>query len=556
MQDYLQELRKLHHRRVNYIVLGGGLLMLLFSILDRYMAPLFYDEFLSYRIAAACCGVVLFGLNYFDKDCEYSSLLGFIGFFVMNLVVLLMIHRMGGASSSYYVGLIVAITLYVALAPLTVQQTLAVGAFQIVSYIVTLLLTHPLSAPYLGDFFSHLFFMTCFLCIIATQSWTDTIARQSEYRLRKDESEATDELSRHAEQLETEVKKRSIEQGLLEERYKQLFNQLADDVVVVSAKGKILQSNKRFQNHFSRSGETDPAFFWDIVHPDERPTLERLFKEMSDSGTPFSDGRMSLITNDGSVFQAEVNANVLHGKGAAAGILLIMRDISPRKEMEARLIESLEVKKKTETSAILALAKLSEFKDVTPLNHLERVREYCKILAEDLSSNSSFKEVMTPTYIEDIYHASILHDIGKVAIPDEYMAADAPIEEYDKDLVRRHTLVGGDVIRGMEEESKGSGFLTMAKHIAYFHHECWDGSGYPYGLSGREIPLAARIMAVADTYEEMTAGCDSVVSPAIHEKTVTHIKGLSGTFFDPKVVGSLLARQFEFDRIREEFPAS
>jgi response regulator RpfG family c-di-GMP phosphodiesterase len=160
---------------------------------------------------------------------------------------------------------------------------------------------------------------------------------------------------------------------------------------------------------------------------------------------------------------------------------------------------------------------------------------------------------MTPTYIEDIYHASILHDIGKVAIPDEYMAGDAPQIEYEKDIMRRHTLIGGEVIREMEEESQGSGFLSMAKHIAYFHHERWDGKGYPYGLSKKEIPLAARIVAVADTYEEMTA-LGGEIDQNVHQKAVDYITRKSGSHFDPRIVEHFLLIQTDFDRIRSTFP--
>ncbi len=160
---------------------------------------------------------------------------------------------------------------------------------------------------------------------------------------------------------------------------------------------------------------------------------------------------------------------------------------------------------------------------------------------------------MTPTYIEDIYHASILHDIGKVAIPDEYMAGDAPRAEYEKDLIRRHTLIGGDVIREMEEESQGSGFLSMAKHIAYFHHERWDGEGYPYGLSKREIPLAARIVAIADAYEDMTALVPQG-GAEVHNNTVDYITKKSGTQFDPHIVENFLSIQADFDHIRSTFP--
>jgi len=528
-------------------------MMLLFSLLDYVTVPQLFNTFLNYRVVAAIIGVSLFLVNRYDKKNEYCFWIGFTGFISVIFTMLLIIHQIGGVFSPYYVGLIVAIALYVTLAPLTVLQTLMAGGVLIGGYVVTIALSQPLVPPYLITLFSNLFFMVCFILILATQSWADTVARRGEYLLRKEEDATTGELETQAEKLETEVEKRSIEQDALEERYRQLFNQLADDVVVVDPSGEIVQSNKSFGLHFSPSVNVAVTSFWNIVSKKDRQHLEKVLRDLVATGTSLADGKMTLVRGDGARVDVEVNGSVVTREGVPQKILLIMRDLSTRKEIELRLIKSLEVKKKTEISAILVLAKLSEFRDVTPHNHLERIREYCKALAQELSQTSVFENVMTPKYIEDIYHASILHDIGKVAIPDEYMAGDAPQVEYERDLMRRHTLIGGEVIREMEEESQGSGFLSMAKHIAYFHHERWDGEGYPYGLSKREIPLAARIAAIADTYEEMTA----VVTKKdqdVHQITVDYITRKSGTHFDPRIVENFLSIQSDFDRIRSTFP--
>jgi len=549
MENYREELQGLHHRRVNYIVLGGALMMLLFSLLDYVTVPQLFNTFLNYRVTAAIFGVSLFWVNRYDRKNVYCFWIGLTGFISVIFTMLLMIHQIGGVFSPYYVGLIVAIALYVTLAPLTVVQTLMAGGFLVGGYIVTIAFSQPLVSPYLVALFSNLFFMVCFILILATQSWADTVARRDEYELRKEEDVSAGELEVQAEKLETEVEKRSIEQDMLEERYRQLFNQIADDVVVIAPSGEIVQSNKSFERHFSSTVKS----FWDIVPDKDRPHLEKVFVDLVVTGTSLADGKMSLVWDDGTIVDVEVNGSVVTRKGVPQKILLIMRDLSTRKEMELQLIKSLEVKKKTEISAILVLAKLSEFRDVTPHNHLERVREYSKALTQELSKASVFEKVLTPKYIEDIYHASILHDIGKVAIPDEYMAGDAPQIEHEKDLMRRHTLIGGEVIREMEEESQGSGFLSMAKHIAYFHHERWDGEGYPYGLSKREIPLAARIVAVADNYEEMTAVVTEEGTD-IHQKAVDFITRKSGSHFDPRIVENFLSIQSAFDSIRCALP--
>ena len=522
---------------------------LLFALLDYVTIPELFLKFLNYRMVVAVFGVILFFINRLDKNKRYSFVLGFTGYMSVVFIILLMIYQVGGVFSPYYVGLIVAVALYVTLAPLTVRQTLGAGGFLVAGYVITILSSQSLTGPHTIELFNNLFFMICFILIIATQSWAETAARKSEYLLRKEEDYATSELSRHAELLEVEVKKRSTEQEALEKRYRQLFNQIADHVVLLSPDGKIVQANNRFKQFFAPDKAIKNRLFWDVVVADDRARFQKVFRDVVIHRLPLSNGKLTLTGTDERPIEMEVSGNVITRHDEPHAVLLLMRDISIRKEMEQQLIESLEIKKKTETSAILVLAKLSEFRDVTPDFHLERVREYCKILATAMSGEDEFNGVVTSTFIEDIYHASILHDIGKVAIPDEYRAGDGPLVEYEQDMIRRHTLVGGEVIREMEAETEGGGFLTMAKHIAYFHHERWDGKGYPYGLTKRETPLAARIMAVADAYEEITTA-SGIGTENTHKQAVDYLTENSGSQFDPQVVHSFLSIQSQFDDIR------
>lgn len=554
MESYRTETQNLHHRRVNYILIGGGMLTLIFSVLDLLTVPQYYQEFWACRLGTILFAIFLFQLNNRDNENKYPFVIGFTGYSCVAGTILFMVYRMGGVSSAYYVGLIVTFTIYVTLAPLTLKQTLACGLLLVSSYLLTIALTHPLGPPYLPQLYSNMFFIVCFIFIIATQSWADTRARRSEFLLRSEEAAAAEMLSGQAIVLEEEVERRSREQEELEARYRLLFNQIADDVVVISPSGKIVQSNEAFDTRYLHRKQGRVRSLYEITPENERESVKKIVGEIVASGRPLAAVRLSLVQQDGNVIEVEVNGNILQRKGTVKGVLLIIRDLSVRKSMEKQLIRSLETKKRTETSAILILAKLSEFKDVTPENHLERIREYCLELAVELSGYGEFKDALTSTYIEDLYHAAILHDIGKVAIPDEYMAGDAPLEEYEKDVLRRHTIIGGDVIKEMEDESGGSGFLSLAKHIAYFHHERWDGKGYPYGLSGREIPLAARIMALADAYEEITTGTILVSGMKGHRAAVAHITESSGTRFDPTVVQCFLAREEEFLEIFHKFP--
>jgi putative two-component system response regulator len=154
-------------------------------------------------------------------------------------------------------------------------------------------------------------------------------------------------------------------------------------------------------------------------------------------------------------------------------------------------------------------------------------------------------------YIDDIYQSSILHDIGKVGIPDAVLLKPGELTAQEFEVIKCHTRFGGDALAAIEAQIEGRSFLQLGKEIAYHHHEKWDGSGYPGGLKGREIPLAARIVAVADVYDALTS--KRFYKEAFsHEKARQIISELGGSHFDPEVVDAFLSLETKFDRIREE----
>jgi response regulator RpfG family c-di-GMP phosphodiesterase len=156
-------------------------------------------------------------------------------------------------------------------------------------------------------------------------------------------------------------------------------------------------------------------------------------------------------------------------------------------------------------ATILGLAKLAEYRDADTGAHLERIREYSKIIAQDLAMKPRYTGYVTSDYIDDIYNSSILHDIGKVGIPDSILLKPGRLTKDEFEVVKRHSALGGDALRAVETKLEGQSFLSLGKEIAYYHHEKWDGTGYPRGLKGDEIPLSARIVALADVYDALTS---------------------------------------------------
>ena len=225
--------------------------------------------------------------------------------------------------------------------------------------------------------------------------------------------------------------------------------------------------------------------------------------------------------------------------------------INKRKKAETELLESYRKLHNARMATILGLAKLAEYRDEGTGTHLERIREYAKIIAEEMAKNPRYAGQITPEYIDDIYQSSILHDIGKVGIPDAVLLKPGRLSDEEFDVIKRHTNLGGDAIKAIESQIEGQSFLALGKEIAYNHHEKWDGSGYPRGLNGEDIPLSARIIALADVYDALTTK-RFYKEAYTHEKSRQIIIDLKGTHFDPEVVDVFLALADEFDRIRRE----
>jgi len=225
--------------------------------------------------------------------------------------------------------------------------------------------------------------------------------------------------------------------------------------------------------------------------------------------------------------------------------------INKRKKAEMDLLESYRKLQNARMATILGLAKLAEYRDEGTGTHLERIREYAKLIAEELAKNPTYAGHITPEYIDDIYQSSILHDIGKVGIPDAVLLKPDKLSDEEFDVIKRHTTLGGDAINAIEAKIEGQSFLALGKEIAYNHHEKWDGSGYPRGLNGVDIPLSARIIALADVYDALTT--KRFYKEAFsHKKSRQMIVELKGTHFDPELVDVFLALEDEFNRIRRE----
>jgi putative two-component system response regulator len=204
-------------------------------------------------------------------------------------------------------------------------------------------------------------------------------------------------------------------------------------------------------------------------------------------------------------------------------------------------------------AVVFALASLAETRDPETGNHILRTQHYVKLLAEHLATTPKYSKQLTPKLIDTFFKAAPLHDIGKVGIEDSILLKPGKLTTEEFEIMKSHAELGRLALQKAEQLSGAhNDLIDVAKDIAYGHHEKWDGSGYPNGYSGDDIPISARLMAVADVYDALI--CKRVYKdPMSHEKAKAIILEGNGHHFDPEVVEAFLAQEELFIKIASEF---
>ena len=206
----------------------------------------------------------------------------------------------------------------------------------------------------------------------------------------------------------------------------------------------------------------------------------------------------------------------------------------------------------TRDLTIFAMAKLAESRDPETGAHLERVRNYSKVLANQLITQQAFHGKVDGQYCRLIYLTSPLHDIGKVAIPDSVLLKPGRLSDKEFEIMKTHTTSGAETLDAALRQHPGVPFLQMARDIAASHHERFDGNGYPDKLVGEDIPLCARLVAVADVYDALT-------SKRVYKNAMPHdvARGIllqdSGTHFDPQIIEAFTRVEDQFIAIRDQW---
>lgn len=259
---------------------------------------------------------------------------------------------------------------------------------------------------------------------------------------------------------------------------------------------------------------------------------------------------VTQVSKDGSQVILSMAVSPMHdSKGNLQGILGLGQDVTERVQLHEQLVDSYKRIRNIQGASIFALAKLAEARDGETGSHLKRLQAYCESLCRQLARRRHYAAIFTEDYIMDLVQCSVLHDIGKLVIPDSILFHPGKFGEDDFEIMKQHALYGGKALEEAAiEAGEGQSYLTLGRDVCYYHHERWDGSGYPFGLKGEEIPLPARVVSVADVYDALTT--ERRYKPAFtHEDASRVIETESGHQFDPEVVTAFIEAKQDFRRI-------
>ena len=265
--------------------------------------------------------------------------------------------------------------------------------------------------------------------------------------------------------------------------------------------------------------------------------------DVDDKIKAFENGGVDYIQKPFEI--AEVNARI--------NTHLKIRDLQSQIENHNKFLNQMVEQKVKEISesqiaTIFALARLTESRDNETGEHLMRIRVLCRSLAEKIKDHSEYRDIVNDEFIENLELASPLHDIGKVGIRDEILLKKGSFSPEEFEEMKKHTVIGADTLKEVYQRYPNNIFIKIGIEIANYHHENWDGTGYPKGLSGKEIPLSARIMALADEY-------DALRSELVYKESFSHTKSLeiinegAGKHLDPELVKIFLQNEKEFSDI-------
>lgn len=348
---------------------------------------------------------------------------------------------------------------------------------------------------------------------------------------------------------ELTLRRRLEELQTNERKYRDSLEFIPIPVGIANASGSILYLNNLFTQTYGYTLDDIPTIDqWSHqAYPDPgyREQMARIWEEdivnAHGSGGSTPPRVYQVTCRDGSVRHVHLSMRKLDDL-----FLTVFQDLTAHELLESTLRRQLQELSAARDATINSMAILSEYRDSDTGAHIQRTKLYVKAMIDRIGEKKGY----TSDIRDLIWHSAPLHDIGKVAIPDSILLKPGRLTPEEEKVMQKHVVFGSEAIRRTQENIPDNSFLDFACEIAEFHHEWWDGSGYPHGISGETIPLCARIMAIADVYD----ACISkrpYKEPIPHDEVVKIINAARGTHFDPELVDIFNEMHKEFDRIAQ-----
>ena len=350
----------------------------------------------------------------------------------------------------------------------------------------------------------------------------------------------------------TLVKNLEARLKISERNYIVLFDTILSSVIIVDPAGVILNCNFYAEKLYGYSWmELAGRNFSEVFRVlNGTETIAQIIENVDRNGGRHVETDVPRKCRDGSIKFTYASYSALTSTtGETVAYAIMERDLTERVRLERKLQESFQLIRETQSGAILGFARLTEYRDVDTGKHLERIREYTRVLATGMALLPKYSDYITADYIEDLCLSSVLHDVGKVGIEDAILRKAGKLSPEEFERIKHHARLGGEALRAVDSEINRESFLTIGKEVAYFHHERWDGTGYPEGLRGEKIPLSARIVALADVYDALTSR-RSYKEAIPHDEAIRVIVSERGTHFDPDVVDVFVQSRDTFKRIQ------
>ncbi|AWK51713.1 hypothetical protein DIC82_12120 [Clostridium beijerinckii] len=221
------------------------------------------------------------------------------------------------------------------------------------------------------------------------------------------------------------------------------------------------------------------------------------------------------------------------------------------KSIEELVQEKLKEISNSQMATLTAISKLAEYRDEDTGKHIERTQLFCSILAKELRKNPSYNKVITDEFVKNIFYAASLHDVGKIGIPDQILLKKGKLTIDEFEIMKKHVIIGKEALQEVLDKYPKNEFIKLGIELTAFHHEKWNGNGYPDGLSGNNIPISARIMALVDVYDALRSR-RSYKEGFSHSKSIEIIKEGAGKHFDPDVLNAFLAIESQFEDIFDQ----